>query len=200
MSEAGYARSCRPAPERTTRHLAYCATCHGRSTAMAEIPSFPASTSRTTSICATRCGAYYRRHTAERFHGPRGERGRAPTPSTSWRAISRASSRRARAGKSTPNWLARGRELALGLAADDDVPACAACHGPEATRRFASFPVACGAARRRSSRRSFGSGAKGGRGGGARAELMHEAAHDLSDADIAALAAFYSGLAPAKLP
>ncbi|MEY8842431.1 cytochrome c, partial [Cribrihabitans sp. XS_ASV171] len=40
---------------------------------------------------------------------------------------------------------------------------------------------------------------EGNRGGGAAAELMHHAARSLEDAEIAALAAYYASLAPAKL-
>ncbi len=89
-----------------------------------------------------------------------------------------------------------GRELAY--AANTRVPACRACHGPWNAPLDALFPSLAGqhegylATQLRLWR-------DGMRGGGPAAELMHEAARGLSDADIAALAAWYAGLKPARL-
>ncbi|UWQ22952.1 c-type cytochrome [Jannaschia sp. W003] len=77
-----------------------------------------------------------------------------------------------------------------------DDPSCASCHGDAATRPArAEFPALNGqhegylAAQLRLWR-------DGARGGGARSHLMTAAARDLSDGEIAALAAYYAALPP----
>lgn len=86
----------------------------------------------------------------------------------------------------------RGRALAHAATGDPDVPACAACHGPNASETSALFPVLSGLPAPylqaqlhlwRDSER-----------GGARAELMRKAARNLNDGDIEALVAYYATL------
>ncbi|MHA6345735.1 c-type cytochrome [Roseivivax sp. CAU 1761] len=87
--------------------------------------------------------------------------------------------------------VARGRALALAKNGDPDVPACDACHGPARAEAKAPGPRLDGQ-HRRYLEAQLKVWRDGLRGGGPRAELMRRAAHDLSDADIAALAAFYA--------
>lgn len=91
--------------------------------------------------------------------------------------------------------IQKGRALAFGLAADPDVPACRACHGPWPTRRSPLFPNLAGqhelylATQMRLWREGL-------RGGTERSNLMHRAAVELTDDAIKALAAFYAAGAP----
>ncbi len=91
----------------------------------------------------------------------------------------------------------RGRTLA---AAEGplDVPACRACHGPWPEPLNPAFPSLAGQYAPYLEQQ-LTLWRKGNRGGGQAAELMHHAARDLEDAEIEALAAYYSALAPAKL-
>ena len=90
-----------------------------------------------------------------------------------------------------------GAQLAT-VGSGSDVPACVACHGPWSEPLSEAFPSLSGqyapylAAQLRLWR-------AGRRGGGEVAELMYQAARDLDDAEIDALAAYYAALAPAKL-
>ncbi|PZX18805.1 cytochrome c553 [Palleronia aestuarii] len=90
-----------------------------------------------------------------------------------------------------------GAQLAT-MGSGSDVPACVACHGPWSEPLSEAFPSLSGqyapylAAQLRLWR-------AGRRGGGEVAELMYQAARDLDDAEIDALAAYYAALAPAKL-
>ncbi len=93
--------------------------------------------------------------------------------------------------------IAEGEALAAAATADDDVPACRACHGPEPTRKAATIPSLSGQ-HRPYLELQLRLWREGRRGGGARANLMHVVARDLTDADIAALAAYYASLAPSK--
>ncbi|WP_085633858.1 c-type cytochrome [Marivita cryptomonadis] len=87
----------------------------------------------------------------------------------------------------------KGEELAR--RGTDDVPACVVCHGPEPVKDNALMPRLAGqhqpyiAAQLRLWHED-------GRGGGPRANLMTEAAQDLSEADIDALSAWYASLTP----
>lgn len=91
----------------------------------------------------------------------------------------------------------RGRSLAT-RRGSFDVPACRACHGPWPEPLNPAFPALAGQyapyldAQLRLWR-------DGNRGGGTMARLMHHAARDLTDDEIAALAAYYASLAPATL-
>lgn len=93
----------------------------------------------------------------------------------------------------------QGRDVAFASAGgDDNVPACRACHGPWEEELDTLFPSLAGqyepylAQQLRLWRDEQ-------RGGGLAAGLMHQAARDLSDADIEAVSAYYSALAPAEL-
>ncbi|MGZ9811462.1 c-type cytochrome [Pseudoroseicyclus sp. H15] len=85
---------------------------------------------------------------------------------------------------------------ALALRGTSDVPACIACHGPGATEAREDFPALAGQdeAFLTAQLRLWRSGERGG------SELMTQAAQDLTDAQIAALAAWYASIAPAKGP
>ncbi|WP_102109153.1 c-type cytochrome [Oceaniglobus roseus] len=80
---------------------------------------------------------------------------------------------------------------ALAMRGTKEVPACTSCHGPKAEPRAAEFPRLGGqsavylAQQLRLWR-------DGGRGGGDRKNLMAKAAQGLTDADIAALSAWYA--------
>ena len=97
------------------------------------------------------------------------------------------------AGATEPDLLARGAELAA--RGDRDVPACTACHGPGATRRRADTPRLAGQYRDYLDQQLH-AWRDGHRGGGPRAELMSRAAAELTDDEIAALAAWYADLTP----
>ncbi|WP_210528232.1 c-type cytochrome [Rubellimicrobium arenae] len=96
-----------------------------------------------------------------------------------------------------PTLAARGRDLAHAATADPEVPACAACHGPEANP---ASPMGPGPAIAGQYETYLGTQLRlwreGARGGGPQAQLMRAAARDLSDEDIAALAAYYASLLP----
>lgn len=100
-------------------------------------------------------------------------------------------------GDVPPDLAARGRALANAAPGDPDVPACRACHGPGATEASELFPSLSGlpVPYLRAQMELWRSGAHG---GGPRAALMRKAAQDLDDDAIAALAAFYASLSPAK--
>lgn len=91
----------------------------------------------------------------------------------------------------------RGRELATARGTAD-VPACRACHGPWPDPLNPAFPSLAGqhAPYLEAQLKLW---RDGNRGGGRASELMHHAARDLTDDDIAALASYYAGMAPAKL-
>lgn len=93
---------------------------------------------------------------------------------------------------------AEGRRLAFAETGDGDVPACRSCHGPWPDRLRPEFPSLAGlSAEFLSDQLRLWRDAE--RGGGPRHELMAEAAANLGDADIDALAAYYASLTPAKL-
>lgn len=91
----------------------------------------------------------------------------------------------------------RGRKLAS-ESPRARVPSCQACHGPWPEPLNRGFPSVSGqhepylTAQLRLWR-------DGPRGGGEMAELMHHAARDLADGDIAALAAYYAARLPAPI-
>ena len=95
-----------------------------------------------------------------------------------------------------PALAARGEALARAAADEPKVPACVACHGPEADPSAPGGPGPVIAGQHEAylltQLRLWRDGQ---RGGGPRAELMAQAARHLTDEDIAALAAWYAGLA-----
>ena len=93
-----------------------------------------------------------------------------------------------------PAPVAEGRALAA--AGTDDVPASTACHGPEPDEASAAHPRPDGQYARylETQLRLWRDGS---RGGGDRATLMAKSAQDLTEGDIAALAAYYASLPPA---
>lgn len=97
-------------------------------------------------------------------------------------------------GASDPDLRARGGELAR--RGTDDVPACTACHGADAEKGNRQTPRLAGQHRAylEAQLRLWRDGK---RHGGERANLMTKAAQDLSDADIAALSAWYAAQRPA---
>ncbi|PVA11012.1 class I triheme cytochrome c [Pelagivirga sediminicola] len=87
----------------------------------------------------------------------------------------------------------RGRALAHAATADADVPACAACHGPNASEASELFPVLTGLPAPYLRAQLF-LWRETGRGGSRQAELMRKAAQNLDDSDISALVAYYATL------
>lgn len=90
-----------------------------------------------------------------------------------------------------------GRELAAN-GGSGDIPACRACHGPWPEKLNPLFPSLAGQ-HAPYLRQQLTLWRDAQRGGGKAAALMHHAARGLTDEDIAALADYYSSLAPAKL-
>ena len=93
-----------------------------------------------------------------------------------------------------PDLAARGGALAAAGTSDD--PACTYCHGPSRDAGPA-YPSLAGQHERYLAAQ-LTLWRDGARGGGTRAALMAAAAEDLSDDEIAALAAYYAGLPPAR--
>lgn len=89
----------------------------------------------------------------------------------------------------------RGRNLAAADTGDPNVPACRACHGPDASEASELFPALAGLPTAYLSAQ-LKQWRTGQRGGGPKAELMYQAAQKLDDSDIAALAAYYANLPP----
>lgn len=87
----------------------------------------------------------------------------------------------------------RGRALAHATTADADVPACSACHGPDASEASELFPVLSGLSAPYL-RTQLVLWRESGRGGSRQAELMQKAAQNLDDSDISALVAYYATL------
>ncbi|MFC0200634.1 c-type cytochrome [Paracoccus rhizosphaerae] len=96
-----------------------------------------------------------------------------------------------------PALVARGQLLAEAQEGDD-VPACRSCHGPWPDKLRDEFPSLSGQ-HEPYLRSQLKAWRDGHRGGGPVSELMREAAEDLEDADIDALAAYYASLPPARL-
>ena len=100
-------------------------------------------------------------------------------------------------GQADADLIARGETLAMN--GTQDVPACTACHGPKADQpRSASFPRLAGQSEVFLTQQ-LRLWRDGRRGGGSRAMLMFKSAQDLSDADIAALSAWFASQ-PATKP
>ncbi|WP_245155761.1 c-type cytochrome [Paracoccus ravus] len=112
-------------------------------------------------------------------------------------AIARISTRFPAPEESAPSPIA-SKGAALATRGKGAVPSCAACHGPWPERLNAGFPALSGqhAAYLQSQLKLWRDGP---RGGGELAQLMHHAARDLSDAEIADLADYYAALPPARL-
>lgn len=101
------------------------------------------------------------------------------------------------AGQAEDDLVRAGRALAT-EGGTREVPACRACHGPWPERLNPAFPALAGQyAPYLGQQLRLWRDAN--RGGSAAAELMHHAARNLTEAEIEALAAYYSALAPAKL-
>jgi len=78
-----------------------------------------------------------------------------------------------------------------------DVPACTSCHGPKAGPRAEDFPRLAGQSQLYLAQQ-LRLWRDGDRGGAGRANLMAKSAQDLSDADIAALAAYFASLSATR--
>lgn len=87
----------------------------------------------------------------------------------------------------------RGRVLAHATTPDADIPACSACHGPDAIEASELFPILSDLPAPYL-RKQLVLWRDTERGGGARAELMRKAAQNLDDSDIDALVAYYATL------
>lgn len=96
-------------------------------------------------------------------------------------------------GGAPADLVEQGAELAQ--RGSREVPACVACHGPSASRGGTAIPDLAGQYEPYL-RTQLTLWREGRRGGDARAGLMNKAAQDLTDEDIAALAAWYASLDP----
>ncbi|QHQ35797.1 c-type cytochrome [Algicella marina] len=92
----------------------------------------------------------------------------------------------------------RGQQLSASSDGSHDVPACRACHGPWPEPLNSDFPSLAGQ-QEPYLRRQLELWRSGNHGGGPAVELMYKAARDLTDDQIADLAAYYSSLTPAPL-
>ncbi len=95
-----------------------------------------------------------------------------------------------------PALVARGARIAAEGIRERAIPACANCHESDGSRISGAPHIAGQSAT--FLRRQLGAMGRGGRGGAIGWNPMPAVAHDLDDKDIAALAAYYSGLKPAK--
>ena len=196
MDAGTYARLTAAPTEARDGAAAYCATCHGTDGVGRMAPHVPRLDildaaymgSALEAYRASRRSSGIMRHAASRFD-----------PRDLVRVIESYAALEPGPAAPAPDaeLAARGANLAAAAAADDDVPACRACHGPGATRGAEGTPPLAGqhsqylATQLRLWR-------DGRRGGGPRANLMHMVAIDLRDADIAALAAYYAALDPGR--
>ena len=92
-----------------------------------------------------------------------------------------------------PELLTRGREIALTGIAEERIPACAECHGPNPTRRNPHYPILAGqyASYLKLQLELF---QKHHRGGSEYSHLMHPTAERLSKEEINAVTLFYEQL------
>jgi cytochrome c553 len=95
-----------------------------------------------------------------------------------------------------PALVARGERIALGGLRDRAIPACASCHESSGARITGAPHIAGQSATYL--RRQLAAMAHGGRGSSFMWNPMPAVAHDLSVGEVAAVAAYYSGLKPAK--
>lgn len=172
--------------------LAFCATCHGAN-GRGVGPLVPRLDIQTEAYLRLSLAAYREGTRASGFMQDAARRVEAEDLARLARHYADRAPGQGTAPDFDADLIARGRELAG--RGTDDVPACTACHGPtskplrETTPRLAGQHQPYLAAQLRLWR-------AGGRGGGVRAELMRKSALDLTDADIAALSAWYASLAP----
>ena len=91
-----------------------------------------------------------------------------------------------------------GRRIAMEGVPGGDVPACAACHGPWPDRINPAYPALSGQYRPylEAQLRLWRDGE---RGGSSAADLMHQAAARLTDAEIEAVSEWYASLKPEEL-
>lgn len=97
-----------------------------------------------------------------------------------------------------PDLIATGEALAKGGALDptDETPACTACHGPWPEAVSGDFPSLIGQ-RRHYVETQLVLWQQEKRGGTEKADMMHKVIEGMDEADMAALAAYYSSLSPA---
>ena len=88
---------------------------------------------------------------------------------------------------------ARDRKTGVAAIGNIDAPSCASCHGPGLDQTKPGFPRISGQPRPYLAQQ-LKLWRDGTRGGGPRKELMEKAARNLSDAEIDALALYYSQL------
>lgn len=175
------------------RPIAYCASCHGAN-GVSDNPRIPrldilSEAYLLRSLTAFRAGTResgIMKHAASRV--PEADLAR-------FAATYARIPPRGEAGLVTARAL-EGKRLAQ--AGSADVPACMSCHGPWPEPLDAGFPSLAGQYEPYLARQ-LQLWRDGDRGGTPASRLMHRAAQALDDDQIAALAAYYSTLAPAKL-
>ena len=177
--------------------VAYCAGCHGMDGVGDLGPHVPRLDIQGADYLAMSLDAY---REGQRASGFMQHAASTVAPEMLTRAVEHYAAQEAGPGtaETDPELAAEGAALAAAETGDDDVPACRACHGPEPTREAPGTPSLSGQheAYLQTQLKLWRDGE---RGGGRRANLMHVVAHDLSDHDIAALAAYYASLPPQKL-
>ncbi|CAM4056511.1 c-type cytochrome [Palleronia rufa] len=181
---------------RAPEGFAYCASCHG-ATGAAGNPDIP----RLDILSQT----YMTQSLAAYLSGARGSgimaQAASEAPEGALPGYARRFAAIAPAGERAPptSLGAAGEAIAMAGVPGSDVPACAACHGPWPEPLDPAYPSLSGQYRPylEAQLRLWRDGA---RGGTRVAGLMHEAARRLSDADIAAVSAWYAGRAPARIP
>ncbi|SFG83589.1 Cytochrome c553 [Palleronia marisminoris] len=183
------------APKADPRGFAYCATCH-EETGVSGNPDIPrldilSEEYMTRALLAFRTGA---RDSGIMQHAAT----EVPVEDLPrFAAIFAAESPTGEAEPETSLTL-RGRRIALEGAPGSDVPACASCHGPWPETINPAYPSLSGQYRPylETQLRLWRAGE---RGGSEVAEIMHQAAARLSDAEIEAVSAWYSSRNPDEL-
>lgn len=194
MDAAGYAAL---TAQTEDEPVAYCAGCHGMDGVGDLGPRVPRLDIQGADYLTTSLDAY---REGRRASGFMQHAASAVAPEVLARAVEHYAGQQPgpSAAEADQDLAAEGAALAAAGTGDDDVPACRACHGPEPTRQAPGTPSLSGQ-HEAYLRTQLELWRGGERGGGARANLMHVVAQDLTDHEIAALAAYYASLRPAKI-
>ena len=196
MSGEQYAEMTRRPREIEDPALAYCAACHGVDGVGNLAPHVPRLDIQSAAYLLASLEVYRQ---DVRASGIMQHAATVPDPEALRRVVEHYAALPPGAAGPEPDsdLVAEGAALAAAETGHDDVPACRACHGPDPTRQAAAIPSLSGQ-HRQYLEEQLRLWRAGKRGGGERANVMRTVASDLSDAAIAALAAYYASLPPAK--
>ncbi len=193
MGASDYEALVENAPADGPEGLAFCAGCHGIEGRSGN-PHIPRLDIQTEAYLAMSLQAY---REGRRQSGIMAQAASA-VPETALAELARHFASAEVEGEAQPSPQAEaGRALAFAETGNRDVPACHSCHGPEAERENAEYPSLSGQFEPYLIQQ-LKLWRDGPRGGGPRAQLMRKAAEALDDDEIAALAAYYASLPPAK--